>query len=46
MSITPIRPKWAGTLTDRERFVRQMHYAPVNRCFYYLDRKEQIFGLQ
>ena len=33
MSITPIRPKWAGTMTDRERFVRQMHYAPVDRCF-------------
>ncbi len=23
----------AGTMTDRERFVRQMHYAPVDRCF-------------
>lgn len=33
MTITPIRPKWAGTMTDRERFVRQMHYAPVDRCF-------------
>ena len=33
MPITPIRPKWAGTMTDRERFVRQMHYAPVDRCF-------------
>ncbi len=33
MSITPCRPKWKGTLTDRERFVRQMHYAPVDRSF-------------
>ncbi len=33
MPITPCRPKWAGTMTDRERFVRQMHYAPVDRCF-------------
>ncbi len=31
--ITPIRPKWAGTMTDRERFNRQMHYQPVDRCF-------------
>ncbi len=33
MAITPIRAKWAGTMTDRERFVRQMHYLPVDRCF-------------
>jgi hypothetical protein len=33
MAITPCRPKWAGTMTDRERFVRQMHYAPVDRSF-------------
>ena len=32
-SITPIRPRWKGTLTDRERFNRQMHYQPVDRCF-------------
>ncbi len=31
--ITPIRPKWPGILTDRERFNRQMHYQPVDRCF-------------
>lgn len=31
--ITPFRPKWNGTLTDRERFNRQMHYQPVDRCF-------------
>jgi len=29
----PIRPKWTGTMTDRERFNRQMHYQPVDRCF-------------
>ena len=33
MTITPIRPKWRGTMTDRERFNRQMHYLPVDRCF-------------
>jgi uroporphyrinogen decarboxylase len=33
LDIKPIRPRWAGTMTDRERFVRQMHYAPVDRCF-------------
>lgn len=31
--ILPCRPKWPGTLTDRERFNRQMHYQPVDRCF-------------
>lgn len=29
----PIRPHWKGSLTDRERFNRQMHYQPVDRCF-------------
>ncbi len=29
----PIRNKWKGTMTDRERFVNQMHYRPVDRCF-------------
>ena len=33
MSITPNRPKWKGTMTDRERFNRQMHYQSVDRCF-------------
>ena len=33
MAITPCRPKWKGTLTDRERFNNQMHYKPVDRCF-------------
>lgn len=28
-----IREKWEGTMTDRERFNRQMHYQPVDRCF-------------
>ncbi|MBM4081177.1 MAG: hypothetical protein FJ278_15850 [Planctomycetes bacterium] len=32
-TITPCRPKWPGTMTDRERFNRQMHYQPVDRCF-------------
>ena len=31
--IDSCRPKWKGTLTDRERFRRQMHYEPVDRCF-------------
>jgi hypothetical protein len=33
MAITPCRPKWSGTMTDRERFVNQMHFRPVDRCF-------------
>jgi len=33
MDITPCRPKWKSTMTDRERFVRQMHHQPVDRCF-------------
>jgi len=32
-TITPCRPKWQGTMTDRERFNKQMHYQPVDRCF-------------
>ena len=32
-TITPCRPKWKGTMTDRERFNRQMHYKSVDRCF-------------
>ena len=32
-TIVPCRPKWKGTLTDRERFVRQMHYQPIDRTF-------------
>ncbi|MCF7855664.1 MAG: hypothetical protein K9N51_12760 [Candidatus Pacebacteria bacterium] len=33
MDIRPCRPKWKGTMTDRERFNNQMHYKPVDRCF-------------
>lgn len=33
MTIKPIRKKWKGYLTDRERFNNQMHYKPVDRCF-------------
>ena len=33
MPVTPCRPKWKSTMTDRERFNRQMHYQPVDRCF-------------
>ena len=33
MAIVPCRPKWKGTMTDRERFNNQMHYKPVDRCF-------------
>jgi hypothetical protein len=33
MGITPCRPKWRGTMSDRDRFNNQMHYKPVDRCF-------------
>ena len=33
MTVTPCRPKWKGTMTDRQRFNNQMHYRPVDRCF-------------
>lgn len=37
MSVKPVgqpgRKKWQGRLTDRERFNRQMHFQPVDRCF-------------
>ncbi|MFA5205530.1 MAG: uroporphyrinogen decarboxylase family protein [Lentisphaeria bacterium] len=32
-TIIPCRPKWKNAMTDRERFNRQMHYQPVDRCF-------------
>lgn len=32
-AIVPCRPKWAGTMTPRERFNNQMHYRAVDRCF-------------
>lgn len=31
--IAPCRPKWRGTMTDRQRFCDQMHHRPVDRCF-------------
>jgi hypothetical protein len=33
MSITPCRPAWKGTMTDRARFNAQMHYQPIDRSF-------------
>ncbi len=33
MDVKPIRKKWKGTMTERERFNNQMHYKPVDRCF-------------
>ena len=33
MPVTPCRPKWRGTMTDRERFNRQMHYLSIDRSF-------------
>ena len=33
MQIKPLRAKWKGEMTDRERFNNQMHYKPVDRCF-------------
>ena len=33
MAIQPIRQKWKGTMTDRERFNAQMHYQPFDRSF-------------
>jgi hypothetical protein len=31
--VTPCRPRWKGTMTDRDRFNRQMQYQSVDRCF-------------
>lgn len=33
VQIKPIREKWKGTMTDRERFNNQMHYKEIDRCF-------------
>jgi uroporphyrinogen decarboxylase len=33
MTIKPIRPKWPGKMTDRQRFNAQMHYQPFDRTF-------------
>lgn len=32
-AIKPFLRKWPGTMTERERFRRQMHHEPVDRCF-------------
>ncbi len=32
-TITPCRPKWKSNMTDRERFINQMHYKSIDRCF-------------
>jgi len=32
-TIVPCRPKWKGTMTDRQRFNNQMHFKPIDRCF-------------
>jgi hypothetical protein len=33
MTVIPCRAKWPGTISDRERFNRQMHWQSVDRCF-------------
>ncbi len=33
MTITAIRPRWAGIMTESERFNAQMHYKPFDRTF-------------
>lgn len=33
MEIKPMREKWKGTMTDRERFIRQLHSQSVDRSF-------------
>jgi hypothetical protein len=33
MAIKPIRSKWDGRMTDRERFNNQMHYMDIDRTF-------------
>ncbi len=32
-NLTPIRPPWPGTMTARERFLRQLNFQPVDRCY-------------
>jgi hypothetical protein len=49
MSITPQRDKWKGTMTDRERFNRQIRGKSVDRCFnmefgYWKENYEQWSG--
>jgi hypothetical protein len=49
MTIKPIRKKWKGTMTARERFYNQLHYKPVDRCFNmefgYWDENFQLWPL-
>jgi len=33
IEIKTLHSKWKGTMTNRERFNRQMHYQSVDRCF-------------
>ncbi|MDW7679351.1 MAG: uroporphyrinogen decarboxylase family protein [bacterium] len=33
MIIQPIREKWKGAMSDRERFVNQLNYKSFDRCF-------------
>lgn len=33
MSFKPLKEKWKGAMTDRERFNNQMNYKPIDRCF-------------
>ena len=33
MNIKPVRAKWKGSMTDRERFNNQMHYKKCDRSF-------------
>jgi hypothetical protein len=46
-TIIPCRPKWKSAMTDRERFNRQMHYQPVDRCvnmeFGYWEENYQLW---
>ena len=32
-NIIPIKEKWKSTMTDRQRFINQVHFKPVDRCF-------------
>ena len=49
MSVTPCRDKWASSMTDRERFNKQMHYKPIDRCFNmefgYWDENYQLWPM-
>lgn len=49
MAVKPMREKWKGSMTDRERFNNQMHYLPVDRCFNmefgYWDENFQLWNM-